>query len=132
MSWRIQGLSNSFSKADSANETRQIGQLIHIDEDGKATTLVGDGNLALPLIRKFDHLTDKVAEVQFSGIASIYVENATNIHPKVPVAVGATGKGIKAAEAGDFIIGMALETPSGNGVNIPVMFTIIPAAGNIY
>lgn len=131
MSWRIQGLSNSFKKAASAAANRKIGQLVHITDVGAATT-IADGNLAFPLIQDFDYLNDQVAEAQISGVGKVYVEATSGIEAGVPLTVGATGVGVKQAAVGDVILGIALAKPSGNGDLIPYLISVYPKADNIY
>lgn len=120
MSYRIQGITNAFKKtAALVTGTREIGQLIHINNAGEATLTTDD--LHFPLVEKFDAAEDKAAAGQVSGIAKVYVETAASIVAGSPVKAGATGLGIALAAAGNEIIGYALATPAGNGDYIPVL-----------
>lgn len=130
--FRIQGLSNSFKKASTAAANRKIGDLVHINAAGEATTLVGDKNLAFPLMRPLDFENDQVAEAQIDGVAPVNVEESDNITVGSPLTIGATGVGVAVAEEGDVILGIALKVPTGDGDQIPMLIQIYPKAENIY
>lgn len=130
--FRQTGISNAFKKATSADEDREIGQLMHITEDGEATHEVGDGVLAFPLVDKFDASDDQAADLQVSGVAKVWVETYTGIEAGLPVAIGSTGVGVKLAVAGDMIIGMALKKPTVNSQTIPVLLGVIPKTATLY
>lgn len=131
--WRIQGLSNAFKKADAVTTDREIGQLVRIANNGEAVYALGEDNkLFFPLLQKLVGAEDKVAEAQVTGIAKVYVEESTGITAGVPVGPGATGLGIQQAQSGEFILGIALATPAGDGDTIPVLLTPYPEAGSIY
>lgn len=133
MSWRIQGLSNSFKKAAGATVSRTIGQLMRITAIGLATHELGEDNLLFfPLMQDFNPLEDQVAELQLTGVANVYVEDATGITGGVPVGPGATGKGIAQAVDGEYVMGFALATPGGNGDMIPVLLAPQAVASSLY
>lgn len=121
MSYRIQGLSNSFTKATALTTgKRTIGQLVHINNAGNATLTTDD--LYFPLLQDFDvDGGDLVAEAQVNGIAKVYVETSTSIVAGSPVNAGATGLGIKLAASTQAVMGYALATPAGAGEYIPVL-----------
>ena len=122
--WRIQGLSNAFEKNTDAVD-RVAGQLIRVKPDGKATTVLGEGNLLFfPLIADLKVSEDLYAEAQVTGIAKIQVEAFAGITAGTRVSVGAVGTGIRAEQAAPaFVMGIALETPTANGQFIPVLLT---------
>lgn len=121
MSWRMQGISNAFEKASTAAASRKIGQLIHIDEDGQATTVKADAKISYPLLQAFDHVNDGVAEACITGIAKTFVETSVGIVVGSKLAVGTTGVGVKLAEAGEDYIGVALEDAQGDGSFVPMV-----------
>lgn len=133
MSWRIQGLSNSFKKAAAVSTDREIGQLVRITNDGEAAYATGqDDKLFFPLLQKLDASEDQVAEVQVTGVAKVYVETAAGITAGVPVGPGATLLGVQQAQTGEYILGIALATPAGDGDYIPVLLAPYPVASTIY
>lgn len=121
MSWRIQGISNSFTKAAALTTgKRTIGQLVHINNAGNATLTTDD--LYYPLLQDFDVTNgDIIAEAQIDGIAKVFVETAASIVAGSPVTVGATGLGVKLATGVEKAMGYALATPAGNNDFIPVV-----------
>lgn len=131
--YRIQGLSNAFPKASTAAANRKIGQLVRINPAGDATTISGDDNLLFfPLIEDFDYTNDDIAQAQVTGVAKVYVEESDGIVAGVSVGPGATGVGVQMGQDGDYILGIALKTPAGDGDYIPVLLAPVPSSDAIY
>lgn len=120
MSWRIQGKSVAFPKADTVTTGKlEIGKLVQLNTASKV--VLSGGLTTFPLTEVFDvDGGDTVAAIQLDGIASVYITTAAGIDVGSPIALGSSNGG-EAATNGDEIIGYALEKPAGNGVNIPVL-----------
>lgn len=108
---------------------RLRNQLVKLDTDGKITPAVS-GGLFFPVKRDVGPLTaDEHVDYQISGVASVYVESATNIVAGSVVIVGPTGVGVvfggasEAAIADDAtIVGIAM-LPAAGLNEIPVLLT---------
>lgn len=139
MSHSNKGIVKAFQIDASASADRKVGQLVRITPGGKATNVMGDDNLLyLPLTEDMivtdscNYAKSEVASAQVTGIANVYVEESSGITAGIPVGPGATGVGVQQAQTGEFILGIALETPAGDGDMIPVLLAPISPTSSIY
>lgn len=108
------------------------GELVHVDAAGKATNVVGSGNLAFVaekevIATSIDHVT-----VRAVGVAAVFVADYTNIVPGSELTIGDDGKGVKVRGTGELKLGIALKKPSQNGEQIPMLIDIEGKASNLY
>lgn len=120
--YRVKGTRVSIEKASTVTTgKRGIGQLMHLDVNGKASTVTSYAHY--PLVEPFDGAVDHAAGVQVDSVAKVYVETASGIVAGSPLKAGATGLGAALAEAGDNYFGHALVQPRGDGDYIPVVLS---------
>lgn len=111
----------------------KAGELIFLDNDGKATTVVGGANGAFVAEREVLMASEDHVTVRALGVAAVVVSDFTMINPFSPVTIGADGKGVAVAGTGEFQLGFALKKPTQNGEMIPVLLQYQEAkAANLY
>lgn len=102
-----------------SGETRNLGELVARDENGKViVNPSGDELTFFPLTQDIKE-DDKDANVTAEGWAKVFVESAAGIVCGSKVGLGATSKGI-AAYGGGHLVGVAQAKPKGDGDFIPV------------
>lgn len=123
MSYRAHGIPLSFELDTATVTPKKVGQIVALQADGTWTTENDNtAGFALPLISDVTEDSKRV-DVTVSGVAKVYVEEATNIVAGTKVGLGSTGKGV-AEYASGLLLGVALAAPKGDGDFIPVLLTI--------
>lgn len=124
---RNHGIPKAFEVDASFAQDRKIGQLVRVKPNGKITNELGESNLLFfPLIEDVkvvgvdQALKTTEAGATVSGVAKVYVETAAGITAGVEVGPGATGVGC-AVQGTGFKLGIALDTPKGDGDYIAVL-----------
>lgn len=117
---RNHGIPKAF-EVGTIGANRQIGQLLKLTTDGKLSTGTGAG-VYFPLIQDVEAGFEGAVGVTVSGVAKVYVETAAGITAGVEVGFGTTGVGAAAYSTG-YKLGIALDTPAGNGDFIQVLLS---------
>ena len=125
MSHRNHGIAKAFLVDAGFAADAKIGELVRVNNAGKITDQAGEGNkLFFPLVEDVSIvgavIPTKAAGVTVSGVAKVKVTTATGI--TAGSKLGVSGKGAVLWTTG-FVVGIALETPKGDGDYIPVILT---------
>lgn len=120
MSWRVQGESVAFPKADALTTgVFNVGDLMGLDTNSKIVN--GAGLRVFPLLEKFDVTGgENNGNLQMTGIAMVRISVVTGVDVSSPIMLGASNGGILAT-AGNKFIGYALQKPTVANQLIPVL-----------